>query len=284
MKKKICSLLFCLFCSVGLWAQITTDNYHESVREEHDKCIDQKISNHLSVHGFRSDDKYLQSLLEIKRSMMETEEIEKNSEVNSKKEKSSLGLAEGDRLIYLMLGAGFSSGRVDGIKWGGEGGLSYGVQAISFLTPRLGLGIEFNGTSFKRAPNDYYNVEDWTTSYYNSTTSVKVITNNIMMSGRFNFMSNLNDKVNLYIPFGVGIGFAQVSMRYASNYGSGEMKEETKGEFTYFLGLGVESKIEENTFFALEARFNQQRIDLKDLDIKSSARYVNVLAKIGWKF
>lgn len=281
MKKKICSLLFCLFCSVGLWAQITTDNYHESVREEYEKFIDQKISNHLSVHGFRNDDKYLQSLLEIKRSMMETEEIEKNSEVNSKKEKSSLGLAEGDRLIYLMLGAGFSSGRVDGIRWGGEGGLSYGVQAISFLTPRLGLGIEFNGTSFKRAPNDYYNVEDWTTS---SITSVKVITNNIMMSGRFNFMSNLNDKVNLYIPFGVGIGFAQVSRRYASNYGSGEMKEETKGEFTYFLGLGVEGKIKENTFLALEARLNQQNFDLEKVGIDSHARYINILAKIGWKF
>ncbi|MBR3899091.1 MAG: outer membrane beta-barrel protein, partial [Elusimicrobiaceae bacterium] len=105
--------------------------------------------------------------------------------------------------------------------------------------------------------------------------------NNILLTGRFNV--NPKEDLRVYIPFGLGVGITRISADVS--VGGYSVKEKDRStDFAWFFGLGLESKIEENTFLALEARFNQQRINLKDLDIKSSARYVNVLAKIGWKF
>lgn len=372
MKKKICSLFFCLFCCVGAYAQITTANYSQYIGQEiifdtgkpwyqgyaigsyvfsnyrikngvvikdiqlvnqgtileftlldkstgketkfrewiddekgiklsyvsvsanpisekkkieavlhldDEKTIDQKISNHISTHGFNAEDKYLQSLVERKRSLMEEKEIESSENVERKTEKVTEGISQGDNLFYLMLGGGFSSGKVEGVKWGEDGGLSYGIQVLSFLTPEFGMGFEFNGTNFaeiSESGNYYYSG-----SFYNVKESLKVNTNNIMLTARLNM--NPKDDVRVYIPFGMGLGITSLSYDLrVGGYGGKEKDRST--DFAWFLGLGLEGKIEENTFFAIETRFNQLNFDFEELELNSRAKYINILAKIGWKF
>ena len=161
-------------------------------------------------------------------------------------------LQEGQQVVNGRLGLGFqtqnsgivyssSGSRVD---WGSLGA-EIGIEYQYLVSKYLGLGAEFSygdfdGGDFTWSSSD--KVDDHTNLY------------RLMLAGRFNI--NPDNRVRLYVPFGLGLNIAtqDLSIKYG---GTSHNKKTTDCGFGAFIGAGIEFDVGHNGWsWGFDTRYN----------------------------
>ncbi len=181
---------------------------------------------------------------------------------------------QGDKIISAQLGVAIPTseiGEAKGVDFDqkyGKVGISGGVQGLFALTDYLSLGLEFNAVNFGskdvtgEAHRYKYKVED-----------LKVRQEQYMIASRVYI--NPAERMRIYIPLGIGLAHTNARIRSIR-------KGASDNSFAFYAGLGIEGSINENVVLGVEGRFNHSKFN--EDGFKADIQYVNILARIGYKF
>lgn len=183
-------------------------------------------------------------------------------------------IQQGDKMISAQLGMAIPTskiGKIEGIDFDhtyGKVGFSGGVQGLFALTDHFSLGLEFNAVNF--GSKDVKGEDSW---YIYEMEDFKVRQEQYMVASRV--YVNPAERVRIYVPLGIGLAHTNARIR---SIGEGASDD----SLALYAGLGVEGSLNENIVLGLEGRFNHSRFH-KD-GFKANIQYVNILARIGYKF
>ena len=150
-------------------------------------------------------------------------------------------------------------------------GGTYGVQVMHYLTQNIGLGLEFNGTNYSEAEYDIYGIG---MEEHFKTSADKY---SIFLAGKFNFAPTA--KTRMYVP--LGVGFAKYKGKIKDDLGLEDSKTNTKPAL--YVGLGVESDINDIFIWGFEARYNHWWMDDSKFADTSYLSDVSLMLKVGIK-
>ncbi len=153
----------------------------------------------------------------------------------------------------------------------GDVGPTYGLQIMHYLTQNIGLGLEFNATN--------YDAAEYSLSAMGFSETIKTSADKYAMflAGKFNFAPDA--KTRLYIP--VGVGFAKYKGKMESDVFGEEEQSATKPAL--YVGLGVESDLNDIFIWGLEARYNHWWMDDNKFADTSYLSDISLLLKVGVK-
>lgn len=218
---------------------------------------------------------------------------------------SAQGIEKGDQMVSVFLGgaaplneSGIQSEALTGdpianaeLDWG-DGAVSYGVQYMYALTSHFALGLEYNGNSFGEAEYEreyFWNVNNWGEDEVDSKMSV----HNFMVAGRYTVNPQANTR--FYIPFGLGIASSKATfdLSYAEMRGGILDRDhasisKNSTSFAYYLGLGVEGRLNDHLVWGIEGRYQAFEFDYSkfssEFGDKENLSYFALLFKLGYRF
>lgn len=150
-------------------------------------------------------------------------------------------------------------------------GGTYGVQVMHYLTKNIGLGLELNGTNYSEA--------EYTLSVGSAKNDIKTSANkySMFLAGKFNFAPDA--KTRMYVP--LGVGFSKYKGKIKDDFGVDESESNTKPAL--YVGLGVESDINDIFIWGFEARYNHWWMDDSKFHDTSYLSDVSLMLKVGIK-
>lgn len=200
--------------------------------------------------------------------------------VRTMPEESDGGIIAGTTLLSVFGGAAKpiskydSDSGDDGFEYG-NAGETYGAQIMYFLTPVLGLGLEFNGANYRSKE------ETTTILGLDQKNTTKADRYSYMLAGRVNLSPS--SKTRLYLPFGAGVSYFKGQHEYEGTLPSyTETASSTKPSF--YAGIGVENDIADIFILGFEARYNGFWLEKDDFNGTNYLDDVSLLVKLGIKF
>ena len=143
----------------------------------------------------------------------------------------------------------------------GKPGMGAELQALYFVSPRVGLGISFE---------DQYFASDLSSGWrLNTHTRMQ----NYMAVGHVFLTPQSTYK--LYIPLGLGVAHTDFAMKFPEGN-----KHFTYTGFAYYLGLGVEREISDRFSLGLEARYNGNKFH--DSTTRNNGDHVTVYPRANF--
>lgn len=211
------------------------------------------------------------------------------------------GITQGDNMVSFMVGLGAPLGD-SGIdveegstpKWG-DFGFQYGLSLIHFVNETFGFGFEISGMNAGEADDRYFGTVYGYNYSETYTTSMNLF--NVMLTGRLNV--NPQNQARIYFPFGLGLTSANGKVGvdgYVSGGGSyvpfHERYTATTSSLGYFIGVGVETNLEESKNWSLGAEFRysgftfdtDKLVPNEKLNGKQHYKYLSFLVKLGYRF
>ncbi|MBR5609571.1 MAG: outer membrane beta-barrel protein [Elusimicrobiaceae bacterium] len=192
------------------------------------------------------------------------------------------GLSAGNSLFSVNLGGNFPFSTTDekdmygeDIEWG-DYGLQFGAQYLFFISDNLALGFDFQRADFEETSFDLQYRDAYGTVIGTEELKIKTKTNNFMLAGRINILSNGDER--LYVP--IGIGVSQIKGKLKGPGGSISLNDSS---LSGYFGLGVEADINQNFIFGFEGRINFSNFKKNSYDMDYNINYFSLLAKIGFK-
>ncbi len=170
--------------------------------------------------------------------------------------------------------------KINDLDWG-DSGVGFGASYLYFLSDYFGVGGEVSGGAFSEAEYELHSFNG------RSTFKSSMNTFNLMAVGRLNV--NPQNRVRVYVPFGVGLTSAKGKIKLESWAGN-ESVDGSSSSFGYFVGAGVEADLgQSNWVVGGEIRYQGFRFDLGKYDIEGVSgtknySYLSILAKVGYKF
>lgn len=171
--------------------------------------------------------------------------------------------------IYLGTGLGFPNIKIPaGVSITPKSGLAFGASWLSYHKKRWATGIEFFSQQGDYSVND-------------KSKALGATSFNFNLANKYVF-GNMDQKLTGYIPFGVGFGFVEVR----KNGPVPPVQEKNKSNgFTWFLGLGGDYDIGEETFMGLEGRITQNFFDKEQTQtLKGYFWSASIVLKFGMRF
>ncbi|MGN0023623.1 MAG: outer membrane protein [Elusimicrobiaceae bacterium] len=170
---------------------------------------------------------------------------------------------------FSPVDAGYPFGAED-FDYADVGG-TYGIQVMHYLTKNIGLGLEFNGTNYSEA--------EYTLSVGGAKNDIKTSADkySIFVAGKFNFAPDA--KTRVYLP--LGVGFAKYKGKIKDDYGVDDSESNTKPAL--YVGLGLESDINDIFIWGFEARYNHWWMDDSKFADTSYLSDISLMLKVGIK-
>ncbi|MBP5617072.1 MAG: porin family protein [Elusimicrobiaceae bacterium] len=156
----------------------------------------------------------------------------------------------------------------------GKPGLGGELQALYFVSPRVGVGLSFQ---------DQYFAKDLSSGWYlyNHTHM-----QNYMAVGHVFF--NPQSPWKVYTALGAGLAHTRFTMDFTREGGGNEKFDYTG--FAYYAGLGIEKEISSRLSLGLEARYNGQkfhashnRCDGHHVTVRPKANFMSFLVRLIYR-
>ena len=156
----------------------------------------------------------------------------------------------------------------------GKPGLGGEVQALYFVSPRVGVGVSFTDQYFSRDLSSGWRLDTRT-----RMRNYMAVGHVILTTGR---------KYQFYIPLGIGMAQTDFSVDFGP---LGDNKEHFKyNGFAYYAGLGVEKEINAHFSWGVEARYNGNRFhdstartNGDHVVVYPRANFLSVLARVIYR-
>lgn len=152
----------------------------------------------------------------------------------------------------------------------GGSGFSLGFTALAYLNPYIAAGIDLSYTD-----NNYGN-----SIKYNSI-NYSVRSEHIAPMFTVKLQLLPRSPVRLYIPLGVGVDFARLTLKQSDLV---ESTSDSSAGIALMAGVGVEVELSENTFAGVEGRYMYSDFFGRGSYDISHTGVTNILFKVGLRF
>lgn len=155
----------------------------------------------------------------------------------------------------------------------GGGGFAAGLSVLNFVNNYFGAGFDFTYA------NDGYGKTE-NISGADIELSVEHFTP--LLLTKTYLLPPSTFPLSVYVPLGAGMDFAKIRER--TNGSADDKKSDTLSGFALMAGLGAELSFRNNTFIALEGRYNwSYYLGGNNYDLSRAENFV-ALFKVGMKF
>ncbi len=156
----------------------------------------------------------------------------------------------------------------------GKPGIGGELQALYFVSPRVGLGLSFQ---------EQYFAKDLSSGWYlHNHTNMQ----NYMAVGHV--FLNPQSPWKVYAALGAGLAHTRFTMDFTSRGGGNEKFDYTG--FAYYAGVGLEKEISSRLSVGVEARYNGQkfhdshdRADGHHVTVHPKANFMSVLVRLIYR-
>ena len=153
----------------------------------------------------------------------------------------------------------------------GKPGMGGELQALYFISPRVGVGLSVQDQYFSSDKASGWQLDTHTRMQ------------NYMAVGHI-FLTP-ESAYKLYVPLGMGVAHTDFAMKFPEG-----AKHFTYTGFSYYLGLGVEKEVSERFSLGLEARYNinkfhdsTNRNNGNHVTVYPRASFMSVLLRLVYK-
>ncbi len=186
-------------------------------------------------------------------------------------ESNQVALSLGAIYSPLEIGTDYGEVNVDDTTTGeshdtklGKPGFGGEIQALYFLSPRVGVGLSFS---------DQYFASDLSSGWYvNNHTRMQ----NYMVVGHIFLTPNSSYK--LYIPLGIGAAHTTYTKDFSSM--ADRKYHFSYTGFAYHVGIGVEKEIAKHWNLGLEGRYNGNRFH--DSATRTNGHHITVYPRANF--